>query len=55
MIIVNAGLAGGLIVSYFRGAPPWIIAICGIFLFAFANAIMIFKLRQSRVRGNNSN
>ena len=45
-IIVNAAIVVGLIWCGFMGYPPKIILVCGIFLLAFANALM--RLRRKR-------
>ena len=47
LILLNAGVAGGLVVSYFRGAPIWIVAICGVFLFVLVNVLALIKIRKS--------
>jgi hypothetical protein len=53
MILMNVGVAGGLIVSYFQGAPLWIIVLCGIFLFVLVNVILLIKLRKVQASGSN--
>lgn len=55
MILVNAGVAGGLVVSYFRGAPLWIIALCGIFLFALVNLLLRIQSRKAQANDSKSN
>jgi len=52
MILVNISVAGGLVISYFRGAPLWILAICGIFFFVMVNVILLIKLRKAQANEN---
>jgi hypothetical protein len=47
VVLVNIGIAAGLIWCYFRGGPPRIIIGCGIVLFVFANVLMYFKRRKN--------
>jgi hypothetical protein len=55
IIWVNAGVAGGLLYSYLRGAPVWIVAISGAFLFAVGNLAIWDKCRKSLRAPANSN
>ena len=50
IVLLNAGVLGGLVVSYLRGAPLWIIAICGVFLLALANGLAIIKIRNDQAK-----
>lgn len=47
LILVNAGIAGGLVVSYLEGSPLWILALCGIFLTVLANVVMLMKFHKA--------
>jgi hypothetical protein len=55
MILLNVGVAGGLVVSYFRGAPLWIVALCGVFIFVLVNVISLIRLRKAQERSKDSN
>jgi lipid-A-disaccharide synthase-like uncharacterized protein len=48
MIIVNFGIAVGLVYEYWRGAPLLIVLLCGVFFFVLANLVMMFKIRKSK-------
>jgi type IV secretory pathway TrbD component len=52
IILLNAGVVGGLAISYFRGAPIWIVAICGVFLFVLANVTALIKIRKDQAKAN---
>lgn len=47
ILIVNAGILGGLVFEYFQGAPALIIAAVGLLLLLFANAIIFFRSKKS--------
>lgn len=47
-VLLNAGILGGLIIEYFRGQSMPIIAGCGIFLFALANAILFVRWKRTK-------
>ena len=42
-ILVNTGIAAGLLLMYFHGTPLLPLVITGIFLFALANILMVLK------------
>ncbi len=51
-ILINCGIAAALMYRYWTGTPMLIIVIVGIFLFAFANFLMLFTAKQQTNRHN---
>jgi hypothetical protein len=49
-VLINCGIAAALIFRYRTGTPLLILAIVGIFLFVFANVLMIIAARQQTNR-----
>jgi len=45
--LINCGIAAALIYRYWTGTPLLVIVIVGIFLFPFANFLMILAAKQS--------
>jgi hypothetical protein len=51
-VLINCGIAAALMYRYWTGTPMLIIVIVGIFLFAFANFLMLFTSKQQMNRHN---
>ena len=47
-VLVNASIAAGLVIMYFRGSGIVPLAIAGGFYFVFANVLMTVKARKNR-------
>jgi uncharacterized membrane protein len=45
-VLINCGIAAALIYRYWTGTPMLIIVIVGVFLFVFANVLMVFAAKQ---------
>ena len=45
-IIINSSMIAALIYKYWTGTPFFIIAIAAIFLFVFANLLMMFAAKK---------
>jgi len=45
-LLVNAGIAVGLLLMYYRGTPLLPLVISGIFLFVLANVLMALKRKK---------
>ncbi len=48
IILLNAGIAGGLLVSYVHGSPLWIIILCGVLILVIVNVVLLFRLRDAQ-------
>jgi hypothetical protein len=46
ILLVNAGITGGLVLEVYRGAPLPVIAGVGCVLFLMANAIFLFRWKN---------
>ena len=46
-LVINIAMMLGLTWCYFKGYPPKIILGSGVFLFAFANALLYFRRKHS--------
>ena len=53
-MLLNAGVASGLFISYIEGSPIWIVVICGIFLLALVNVIAMTKIRKQQAKADTS-
>jgi uncharacterized membrane protein len=51
-VLINCGIAAALMYRYWTGTPMLIIVVVGIFLFAFANVLMLFAAKQQTNRHN---
>jgi Flp pilus assembly protein TadB len=51
-ILINCGIAAALVYRYWTGTPMLIIVVVGIFLFGFANFLMLFAAKQQTNRHN---
>jgi uncharacterized membrane protein len=49
-VLINCGIAAALIYRYWTGTPLLIIVIVGIFLFPFANVLMVIAAKQQTNR-----
>jgi hypothetical protein len=45
-VLINCGIAAALIYRYWTGTPMLIIAIVALFLFPFANILMVIAAKQ---------
>jgi hypothetical protein len=45
-IVVNVSIVAGLLLCYFRGYPPKVILLSGLFLLVLANVLMHLKRRR---------
>jgi hypothetical protein len=48
-ILMNAAIMTGLILQHRRGAPLFVVAASGIFIFVIANLLMIFAAKKRTV------
>jgi uncharacterized membrane protein len=47
VILINCGIAAGLIYRYWTGTPLLLIVVIGVALFVLANVLMIIAQKQS--------
>jgi hypothetical protein len=47
-VLINVGIAIGLLIMFYRGSPVMAIVIAGIFLFSLANVLMIVKAKKRK-------
>jgi hypothetical protein len=51
-VLINCGIAAALIYRYWTGTPMPIIAVVALFLFPFANVLMVIAAKQQAKRSN---
>jgi len=49
-VLINCGIAAALIYRYWTGTPLLIIAIVALFVFGFANVLMVIAAKQQAKR-----
>ncbi len=52
LILMNAAVAAALVYKWWRGAPPVVVLIVGVFMFTLVNVVMVLAARKSASRNN---
>jgi Flp pilus assembly protein TadB len=52
LILMNAAVAVALVYKWWKGAPPGVVLIVGVFMFTLVNVVMFFAARKSASRSN---